>query len=173
MHDTAAVTEGAAPVHHRALRTIAVFEAVKGALAIAAALGFLSLLHRDLHHVVASLIGHGGLDPGGHYPTIILHDVDQLQATRARTVLLAAAAYAAVRLAEAYGLWFARPWGEWLGAVSGAVYLPFELRHLIHRPTLATALVIAVNLVVVLYLVQQLRLTRRSLSHPHEPPPQP
>jgi uncharacterized membrane protein (DUF2068 family) len=75
--------------------------------------------------------------------------------------MLAACVYVVVRLLEAYGLWNERVWGEWLGAVSGAMYVPFELRHLIHRPTLATAVVIALNLALVGFLGWQLWSRRR------------
>ena len=35
--------------------------------ALAASLGFVGLLHHDLHHLVASLIGHIGLKPGDRW----------------------------------------------------------------------------------------------------------
>ena len=60
-----------------------------------------------------------------------------------------------------------RPWllfwlgGEWLGALSGALYLPFEMRHTVHRPTLATAVVSAAN-VAVCFLSWQLWRRRRT-----------
>ena len=68
----------------RALRSIATFEAFKGVLALAAGLGLVSLLHRDLHRIAASLIGHVGLDPGSRYPAVILSTVDLLGATDLR-----------------------------------------------------------------------------------------
>ena len=146
----------------RALRTIAGFEAFKGVVAMAASLGFLSLLHRDLHHLAASLIGHIGLDPGGHYPALLLHNLDRLLGADVRSLLLAVYAYVLVRFFEAYGLWHERTWGEWLGALSGAIYVPFELRHLLHRPTLTTAAVLAINVAVIGFLAWQLWQQRRS-----------
>jgi uncharacterized membrane protein (DUF2068 family) len=61
-----------------------------------------------------------------------------------------------VRLLEAFGLWRGLRWGEWLGAVSGALYLPFERRHFLHGPTLSTAAVMAVNRAAVVFLAPQL-----------------
>ncbi len=52
----------------RALRTIAILEAVKGVVALLAGLGLLGLLHHDLHRAAVSLIGHVGLNPGERYP---------------------------------------------------------------------------------------------------------
>jgi uncharacterized membrane protein (DUF2068 family) len=156
--DVATLSKGA--IERRALRTIASIEAVKGVVAIAAGLGLLSLVNRDLHHMAAALIGHVGLDPGASYPVMILRDIDVLHDARPRTILLAAGSYAAVRFAEAYGLWNVRRWGEWLGAVSGAVYVPFEIQHWIHRPSAVAATVIVVNIAVVVFLVWQLSRAR-------------
>lgn len=144
------------PPHRNALRAIASFEALKGFAALAASLGFLGLLHYDLHQIVASLIGHIGLQPGDHYPAMVLTDVDQLRSADLKPLLLAASAYVLVRFAEAYGLWKARWWGEWLGALSGALYIPFELWHFAHHPSVATAAVALANMAVVGFLGQQL-----------------
>jgi uncharacterized membrane protein (DUF2068 family) len=129
-----------------------VFEAVKGGAVLAASLGLLSLLHHDLHRVAANLIEHFGLDPGQHYPSIVLHYADVLADANVRSLVLLAAAYIVLRFCEAYGLWYQRPWGKWLGALSGALYVPLELRHLVHTPSMAGALVFVGNLLVVGYL---------------------
>ena len=139
--------------HRRALRTIAVFEAFKGVAALAAGLGFLSLLHLDLRRAVTELIGHFGLDPGGRFAPILRHYADVLADTSLRWLALLAIAYVVLRFSEAYGLWYQRTWGKWLGALSGGLYIPFELQHLIYRPSLAGVVVLVSNLLVVAYLV--------------------
>jgi uncharacterized membrane protein (DUF2068 family) len=139
-----------------ALRAIATFEAVKGITAIAAAVGLLGLLHHRFHRLATALIGHIGLDPGAHYPSVVVRAVDALRDANLRSLVLAAFAYALVRLLEAYGLWRERAWGEWLGALSGALYVPFEVRHLIHRPTVLGVVVIAGNVAIVAFLARQL-----------------
>lgn len=146
----------------RALRSIATFEAFKGVVALAAGFGLVSLLHRDLHRIAVSLIGHIGLNPGSRYPGVILSTADMLAATNFRSLLLAVTGYALVRFLEAYGLWRERMWGKWLGALSGALYVPLELRHLIYRPSLLSGVVIAVNIVVVGFLAWQIRRSRRA-----------
>ena len=145
-----------APPQRQALRAIAAFEALKGVAALAASLGFVGLLHHDLHHLVASLIGHIGLKPGDRYPAMVLTDIDQLLSADLRPLLLAATAYVLVRFTEAYGLWKDRWWGEWLGALSGALYIPFELWHFAHHPSVASAAVALTNMAVVGFLGQQL-----------------
>lgn len=145
------------PPHRKALRAIAAFEALKGLAALVASLGLLTLLHHDLHHIVASLIGHIGLAPGDRYPAMVLTDINQLARADLTPLLLAAAAYVLVRFAEAYGLWKGRWWGEWLGALSGALYIPFELRHIVHHPSRAAVAVALANIAIVAFLGTQLR----------------
>lgn len=140
----------------RALRTIAGFEAVKGAVAVLAGAGLLGLVHHDLHRVAVSLIGHVGLAPGERYPAMLLSRIDLWAHEDLRWLLLAITAYAALRFVEAYGLWTGRAWGEALGALSGGLYIPFEAWHWLHRPSLAATAVIAVNAGVVAYLAWRL-----------------
>jgi uncharacterized membrane protein (DUF2068 family) len=159
-------TSGHEPAHAagspRAMRTIAVFEGLKGVLVIAATLGLFSLLHRDLHTLAAALIGHFGLSPGDHYPALLLRYADLIEDANRRTLALLAVAYVGVRFSEAYGLWHARIWGQWLAALSGALYVPFEAHHLIYRPTVASAAVLLANLAIVAYLALQLWRERRT-----------
>lgn len=68
-------------------------------------------------------------------------------------LVLFAAGYVILRFFEAYGLWRQRTWGKWLGALSGALYIPFELWHLLSRPSLIGLLVLAGNVAVVAFLV--------------------
>jgi uncharacterized membrane protein (DUF2068 family) len=157
---------GHAPAHvtgsRRAMRSIALFEAIKGVLVIAATLGLFGLLHHDLHHLAAALIGHFGLSPGDHYPAELLHYADLVEDTDRRTLAILAIAYVTVRFSEAYGLWHERIWGQWLAALSGALYVPFEAQHLIYRPTVASAAVLLANLAIVAYLALQLWRERRT-----------
>ena len=140
----------------RMLRTIAVFEAVKGIAALAAVVGILDLMHHDVRHLAIELIGHFHLRPDAHYSSILLHYADLLPNADLRSLMLLASAYIAVRVMESYGLWTAQAWGEWLGTLSGALYVPFELAHQIHRPSLVTGLVLAGNLFLVAFLAVQL-----------------
>ena len=98
------------------------------------------------------MIGYFGLNPGGRYPSILLHYADTLSDDNLRWLFLLAAGYVLLRFCEAYGLWYQRTWGQWLGALSGGLYIPFEVRHLMHTPSVIGALVLAGNLLVVGYL---------------------
>lgn len=148
----------------RTLRAIAIFEAVKGVLALAGAIGLLSLLHHDLRHVALEVIGWFKLNPAGQHPMMLLHYADVLNQTNPYALIGLAAGYVSIRLAEAYGLWFDLAWAEWLGALSGALYLPFEIHHLLVHPHWSSVLILLGNLLVVAYLGVQLW-RRRQVHH--------
>jgi uncharacterized membrane protein (DUF2068 family) len=150
----------------RTLRAIAVFEAIKGVAVLAASAGLLGLLHHDARHIARAMIDHFGMHPDAHYPVILLHYADVLENANLRSLILLAASYAMVRLLEAYGLWKDLAWGEWVGALSGAIYIPFEIRHLIHKPSAVSAMVFAFNLFVVGFLAFRLYRRRSALSAP-------
>jgi uncharacterized membrane protein (DUF2068 family) len=140
----------------RAIRAIAVFEAVKGLAALIASLGVLGLMHRDVHELALALLWRFHLDPDLHFPALLMHYADLLQTIKLRSLAPAALAYISLRWLEAYGLWYDKTWAEWLAALSGAFYIPFEIAHLMHRTTLISAGVLLGNVGVVGFMAWQL-----------------
>ena len=144
----------------RALRSVALFEGFKGLAALAIGIGLIELLHHDLRHLVLELVGHFGLDPTQSFPALLLHYAEVLNHTPLDTLELLLAAYLLTRMVEAYGLWQQKAWGEWLGALSGGLYVPFELHHLWHAPSGLGAAILVLNLLIVGFLARQLWLRR-------------
>jgi uncharacterized membrane protein (DUF2068 family) len=142
--------------NRRALRTIALFESAKGIAALAASIGLLELVHRDVRHLAEALIGHFGLHAENRFPSLFLHYAEVLGNANLRNLVLLAWGYATVRLFEGYGLWHDRAWAEWLAALSGTLYVPLEVEHLQYRPTMVNALVLIANIAVVLYMAWRL-----------------
>ena len=140
----------------RTLRIIAVFEAVKGIAALVLMVGMLDLMHRDVRHLAMELIGHFGLHPDAHYPAILLQYAARLSDINPVSLLLLGVVYITVRLLEAYGLWNDKAWAEWLAALSGVLYIPFEFHHLLYRPSLINGAVLAGNAFVVGFMTYQL-----------------
>jgi len=139
-----------------ALHAIAIFEASKGLAALAGLIGVLDLLQRDVRAVVLTLIGRFGLDPEAHYPSLLLHYADLLPDTDVHLLVMLALAYTALRFIEATGLWLEQAWGEYLGASSGGIYIPFEVSHFVHEPDWMNAFIVALNATIVGYLVYAL-----------------
>jgi uncharacterized membrane protein (DUF2068 family) len=146
----------AQPNARQALHAIAAFEAFKGFAALAALLGVLDLVHHDVRHLAIELMGRFDLDLDARYPSLLLHYADLLPGANMHSLVLLGGCYVALRLVEAYGLWFDATWGELLAALSGGLYIPFELRHWWHRPSAIAALVLAINLLLTGYLVFRL-----------------
>jgi uncharacterized membrane protein (DUF2068 family) len=148
-----------------AIRAVALFEAFKGAAVLMAASGLLSLIHKDVHAAAAKLIEHLHLDPASRYPQIFLDATSNVHDSRLVWLAIGAGAYALVRFVEAYGLYGEKAWAEVLAAVSGAIYVPFELAELLRRPTWHGAVLLALNLSVVALMVGALLQRRKRGSH--------
>ena len=144
-----------------AFRSIALVEGAKGVVVLVAGLGLLGLVHHDVGEIAQALVREAHLNPASHLQRILLEASGKVDDHRILFLARFALVYAVMRLVEAYGLWHRRPWGPWLGAVIGGLYLPFEVRLLIQRLTMLHLLVFLGNLLIVGYLVWQIALQRR------------
>jgi uncharacterized membrane protein (DUF2068 family) len=143
-----------------ALRSIAFFEAVKGALVMAAACGLVSLRHTDLHAATDALLLRHGINPERHYMRLFIEGVAKATNHHVGEIAAIMFAYAAVRFVESYGLWREKRWAEWFAVISAGIYLPLELTHFGRHPSLFNAGVILVNMLIMLYLASLLGLQR-------------
>ncbi len=150
----------------KAIRAIALIEALKGAVVLLAGTGVLTLIHRDLHQLAVRLVEHSHLNPASKYPRIFIDALGNLHDSQLLLLALGAALYSALRFVESYGLFRERAWAEVLAAVSGAIYLPIEVTELLERATVLRALVLGINVVVVAVMVQALLQRRRAGSRP-------
>jgi uncharacterized membrane protein (DUF2068 family) len=129
----------------RKLRIVASIDLVKAVVILAAGLGILKAHSTVLENGGRTLLRLLELDPtrGAAQAFLdLMHGFDQNHGVLASV----AGAYAALRLAEAYGLWFGRNWARWLGLVSAGLYVPFELAYFVKHPSAASIGVLAVNL---------------------------
>ena len=157
------MANGTSNSHQVGLKAAALFEALKGLLVILAGLGFLAFAHHDAQAFAERLVLHLHLNPARHYPRIFIEAAVRLTDSRIWLLATGAFAYSAFRFAEAYGLWLARPWAQWIGIVSGGVYLPVEVIALVRRPTVFKAALLLLNALLVGYLsVFRYRQSRRS-----------
>jgi uncharacterized membrane protein (DUF2068 family) len=146
---------------HRAIRLVAYFEAFKGLLAIAAASGLLFMLHKDVADFALRLVHHMHLNPAAHYPSIFLNAAAHVEDSRLMLLAFGAAAYSALRLGEAYGLFYEKAWAEVVAAASGAIYVPFEVLGLMHKPNMLHVALLAINLAIVALMLYALRQRRK------------
>lgn len=152
------------PEHIRGVRTVATIELAKGLIVVLAGMGLLSMRHRDIWGIAESFLEFLHVNPHHHYVGVFIDLVYRVSDVRLWKIATVACAYAGLRFVEAYGLWYALPWAEWMALISGAIYIPFEAADLIHKPTWFRLLVLIINLVVVLYMLH-LRLEARQRRH--------
>ena len=146
------------------IRLIALLEAAKGMVVLLVGFGLLELVHRDIQVMAEELVQYFHLNPASHYPRIFLDATTHLNDANLWLLAGAALFYAGLRLFEAYGLWYRQRWAEWLGAVSGGIYIPIELYELLHGVTWTKVTLLCVNAICVIYLVQSLRRHRKIIA---------
>ncbi len=136
----------------RGVHVIAIFEAFKGLLGIAAILGLLSLRHKDLQETAENLINNLHFDPSGELAQKFIESAGKINDSNIAVVIGLCILYVIVRFVEAYGLWTLKAWAEWFAIISGSLYIPFELYELVKKPTFTRAAILTFNVVIVIYL---------------------
>jgi uncharacterized membrane protein (DUF2068 family) len=134
-----------------------------------AGLGLLGLIHSDVQAAGEELVRHFHLSPSAHYPRIFLELTAKVTDGWLWATALGSLLYASMSFAEAYGLWRGKAWAEWLAAISGAIYVPFEMVEIAKKLTALRTASLLVNLVVVGYMLSLLR--RRPRTKPAPPRP--
>lgn len=137
------------PVLKKSIRTVAVFEAVKGALVLAVGFGLLGLLHKDAPRLAHELVSWVHLDPAQRFPKIFIKLADDITDGRLWFFASLALIYALFRFVEGYGLWKEWAWAEWLALLSGAMYLPIEVYELWRKISFVRVFALLANLAVV------------------------
>lgn len=134
------------------LRSIALFEASKGLVVLAASLALFRHINADWQAYAETVVRHLHLNPASHYPRILLHWIGNISEPRLMALAFGAVFYASIRLLEAYGLWLGRHWAIILGMASAGLYLPFEILELLARFTWLGLGIFLTNLLIVAIL---------------------
>jgi uncharacterized membrane protein (DUF2068 family) len=152
------------PAHIKGVRTVATWEFAKGIVVVLAGLGVFSMRHKDIWGVAESFLEFFHVNPLHHYVGVFIDLVYRVSDVRLWKIAVVASIYVILRFVEAYGLWYIRPWAEWLAIASGAMYIPFEVADLIRKPDWFRLLVVVVNVGIILYMLA-LRLEAAKKHH--------
>lgn len=139
------------------LRAIAAFKFLKAVLLIAAGVGTLHLVNRDIAEYADRLVVRYHLNPGNHFVAQIMARTANVTPRRLHEIGAVAFIYAALFLLEGIGLWTLKRWGEWVTVIITGSLLPFEVYELWHRPSLPKTALLAINALIVGYLIHHLR----------------
>ena len=143
--------------HHPGIAAIAVFKLFKGSLLLLLGLGLLEVMHADIATLFSRLLEALHLKADIRWVHALVLKVDALHPHSILMAGLVSFGYAALLLAEGIGLWLEVSWAAYVTVVSTSALIPLELYELIVRVTLTRVLLLAVNLVIVVYLVRQLK----------------
>ena len=161
------------PNQRRVLRAVAALEFSKGVFVVVMGICALALVHKDAWLIAERLLTRLHTSTDRRSAQIFLDFADSVTDARLWAAARIAFAYAALRFTEAYGLWKARTWAEWIAFVSGALLLPLEVRELFRGITFWRCALLVGNLAIVcymLYVILQNRRDRRSaLTASHQP----
>jgi uncharacterized membrane protein (DUF2068 family) len=143
--------------HDRGLLAIALFKLAKSGFFFCLGVGAFKLLHKDLGDVAMQIAQALHRDPEGRFVTLMMEQVDRIDAHRLREIGFATFAYSALALTEGVGLWLEKVWAEYLTTILTMMFLPWELYELARDPGMMRLALLLANLAVLAYLLWLLR----------------
>jgi len=150
--------------HHTGLAVIAVFKVVKGTLLLLLGFGLLKLVHAEVATLFSLLIEALHLNADSRFLHSLVLKVDALQPHSVAVAGGVSLAYAGVLLLEGIGLWLELSWAAYLTVASTSLLLPVEVYEVIEKVSPLRMAVLLLNLVIVIYLISQLK--RHTLRRP-------
>jgi uncharacterized membrane protein (DUF2068 family) len=133
----------------QALRSVSLLEFAKGVVVLAAVV---ALHWFDPNDVADAFLNFLHISPDRHLARFLLNMADKLSDVKFWHLAVGASCYSGLRFAEAIGLWRAKAWAEWIALISGALYVPIEIRVLWRHTTIFHAGVLVVNLAIVAFM---------------------
>lgn len=135
-------------------------EAAKGGLVLLAGFGIAAFSHQEAQHLAEQLVAHLHLNPAKTVPRVFLDLAQETASIRLWILAVGAALYALVRFVEAYGLWYGKRWAKQFAAVSGGIYIPFEIAELVSTHSVLAAAALILNVAIVALMLRELRQPR-------------
>ncbi len=136
---------------------IGVFKLFKCAMLLIVATVTLRLASGNMLEILSRWATLLRVDPDNRFvhhfiATLFRTDPRKLDYLAAGTLL-----YAAIFGTEGTGLLLRKRWAEYFTIVSTSLLIPLEVYELVHRATVVKAVVLAINLVIVAYLIYRVR----------------
>jgi uncharacterized membrane protein (DUF2068 family) len=131
---------------------IGIFKLVKGVLLLAAAIGVLTLLHKNVAKVLQHWSDAFRVDPDNRYIHSLVVRAIGINNRRLLEISAGTFVYAGLFLTEGAGLLTQQRWAQYFTIVVTASFLPLEVYEFVRRATAAKAIVIVLNVATVIYL---------------------
>jgi uncharacterized membrane protein (DUF2068 family) len=139
------------------LLLIGLFKLFKAALLIAAGIGAIKLLHKDLATTTMHWVQLLRVDPDNRYIHGALVRIFRVTPKQLKELSVGTFLYAAVFLTEGVCLLLRKHWAEYFTIISTGLFIPLELYELARHFTVIKLVVTAINVLIVWYLVMRVR----------------
>jgi len=141
---------------------IAVFKLLKGFALIAVGIGALHLLHKDVAAIADHWINAFRVDSHNRLILWLLEKLPLVDDKKLKELSVGTFFYAAIFLTEGTGLALRKRWAEYFTIITTASFLPLEVYEMLHHANVAKAVALVINIAVVIYLVWELRRSRKA-----------
>lgn len=146
----------------RLLPVLAVERTLRAILLVGVGVILLTHTHTDWADVARRFAEQIGLDPSRNETGRLISKLGGFAPRQVHRDAAIAIGYGALEAVEGYGLARRRQWGEYLTVISTALLLIPEIQELIKRPTDLKVGGLALNVIIVVYLIIRLVTRRRA-----------
>ncbi len=136
---------------------IGLFKLFKAVLLIAAGIGAIQFLHKDLSSTVMHWVQVLGVDPDNRYMHGFLVRIFRVTPKQLKELSVGTFLYAALFAIEGTGLLLRKHWAEYFTILTTGALIPLEIYELARHITVVKLVVTAVNVLIVWYLVLRVR----------------
>lgn len=155
---------GETRARHRGLLLIGLFKLSKSIFFFFMGLGVVHLLHTALGDEAMRLAQLLHFDPEWRVVSVLIEKIDLLDAHRLRQIGFFSFAYSAISLVEGYGLMTGKVWAEYFTLTLTCLALPWEIYELIRDPSWGRLALLAINLLVLAYLLWLMQRKKSELA---------
>ena len=147
--------------HGRGVRLIAAFKLLKGIALLAAGIGALNLLHKDVAAIIEQWVNIFRVDPQNHYINLLLTKLSIVDDRRLKELSIGTFVYAAISFTEGIGLSLRKRWAEYLTIIITSSLVPLEIYEIAKHASAGRIFALLINLAIVAYLVSELRTSKK------------
>ena len=133
------------------------FKLLKAILLIAAGIGAIKLLHKDVAGTVMHWTQVLRVDPDNRFLHGTLTKIFRITPKQLKELSVGTFIYAGLFATEGIGLLLRRRWAEYFAAVTTSGLIPLEIFELARHFTVTRVVIALINVLIVWYLVARLR----------------